>query len=111
MRTRNALEILKRRAARDSELREGYEQEKINFKVAILIREEREKAGLSQTQLADLIGTTQSVISRLEDADYEGHSLNMLSRIVQALNRKLEITVLPCDPPYPLSKNEAQSLP
>ena len=41
----------------------------------------RTEAGLSQKELAEMIGTTQSVISRLEDADYEGHSLSMLSRI------------------------------
>jgi hypothetical protein len=31
----------------------------------------------------------------LEDADYEGHSLSMLARIAAALNRKLEIKMLP----------------
>ena len=34
-----------------------------------------------QKKLAKLVGTTQSVIARLEDADYQGHSLNMLGRI------------------------------
>ena len=38
-------------------------------------------AGLSQKELAALIGTTQSVISRLEDSDYGGRSLTMLERI------------------------------
>jgi ribosome-binding protein aMBF1 (putative translation factor) len=35
----------------------------------------RQEAGLSQAELAERVGTTQSVISRLEDADYQGHSL------------------------------------
>lgn len=51
----------------------------------------RAEAGLTQRQLAKLIGTTASVICRLEDADYEGHSLATLNRIAAALNRKLEI--------------------
>ncbi len=44
----------------------------------------RLRAGLAQRQLADLIGTTASAICRLEDADYEGHSLAMLNRIAAA---------------------------
>ena len=63
----------------------------INAHVAQLIYEARIKAGLTQQQLADLIGTKQPVIARLEDADYEGHSLSMLQRIAQALNQRLEI--------------------
>jgi hypothetical protein len=38
-----------------------------------------------------MIGTTQSVISRLEDADYEGHSFSMLEKITRALNRRVRI--------------------
>jgi DNA-binding XRE family transcriptional regulator len=51
----------------------------------------RMEAGISQRQLAKLVGTTASVICRLEDADYEGHSLGMLHRIAAALNRRVEI--------------------
>jgi hypothetical protein len=31
------------------------------------------------------------VICRLEDADYEGHSLTMLYRIAAALNHRVEV--------------------
>ena len=79
VKTTDAVKILKHRAARDPKLQELYEEEKINFQAAIAIREAREAAGLTQVQLAKLIGTTQSVISRLEDADYEGHTLKMLA--------------------------------
>ncbi len=41
----------------------------------------REDAGLTQTELAKKVGTTQSVIARLEDAEYSGHSLTMFERI------------------------------
>jgi predicted transcriptional regulator len=41
--------------------------------------------------LARRVGTTQSVISRLEDAGYEGHSLAMLNRIAAAMERRVEI--------------------
>ena len=55
----------------------------------------RTQARLTQAQLARMIGTTASVICRLEDADYEGHSLAMLRRIAGALNRRIEIRFLP----------------
>lgn len=51
----------------------------------------RESAGLSQRALAKLVGTTASVICRLEDASYEGHSLAMLTRIAEALDHRVEI--------------------
>jgi hypothetical protein len=37
----------------------------------------------------------QPVIARLEDADYEGHSLTMLQRIAAALEQRLEVKVVP----------------
>jgi len=55
----------------------------------------RTKAGLSQRALANLVGTTASAICRLEDADYEGHSLAMMNRIAAALNRRVEIRFVP----------------
>jgi transcriptional regulator with XRE-family HTH domain len=67
----------------------------INAQVSSIVYDVRKQAGLTQRQLADLIGTTRSVIARLEDADYEGHSLSMLARIAAALDRKLEIKMLP----------------
>lgn len=87
--TRNALEILRRRREKDPELQKYYEEEKINLSVALAIRKAREEAGLTQEELAKKIGTTQSVISRLEDADYEGHTLSMLHRIAEVLNRRV----------------------
>ena len=54
----------------------------------------RTKAGLSQRELAKLVGTTASVICRLEDADYDGHSLAMLHRIAAALNKEIEINFI-----------------
>jgi transcriptional regulator with XRE-family HTH domain len=67
----------------------------VNAEVARTIYELREQAGLSQKELAERVETTQSVISRLEDADYEGHSLSMLNRIAKALNRRVEVVMGP----------------
>jgi transcriptional regulator with XRE-family HTH domain len=70
-------------------------EERIGANVAEMIYDRRLASGLTQQELADMIGTTQSVISRLENADYEGHSLTMLSRIANALRQQLRVTIEP----------------
>ena len=74
---------------------DSFENEVLNAKIARDLYDLRTKAGLTQRQLAKLVGTTASVICRLEDADYEGHSLLMLQRIAAALNKKVEIRIVP----------------
>ncbi|OFY64719.1 MAG: hypothetical protein A2Y71_08860 [Bacteroidetes bacterium RBG_13_42_15] len=97
--TINAIEILHDRYIKnDPDRRASLEVERVNAEVAQTIYDLRQEKGLSQKELADLIGTTQSVISRLEDADYEGHSLTMLSRIARALNKSLEVRMSEKDP-------------
>ena len=93
--TSDALEILDRLTGRNKRLRQRIEEATLNARVAEMIYEARTKAGLSQQALADLIGTKQSVIARLEDADYEGHSLSMLARIAAALHFELDVRFLP----------------
>ena len=94
--TTNALEILHRRLfeGKPDRLR-VLEEAKADDEIARRILILRTKAGLTQAQLGRLIGTTASVICRLEDADYEGHSLAMLRRIAAALNQRVEIRFVP----------------
>ena len=54
----------------------------------------RTAAGLTQRQLAELVGTTASVICRMEDADYDGHSFSMVNRIAAALNKRVNIDIV-----------------
>lgn len=89
--TSDALEILDRLVGRDPELRALIEQERVHSQVAREIYALRTSRGLTQKQLAEAVGTTQSVIARLEDADYEGHSLRMLRRIANALDARLSV--------------------
>jgi len=93
--TKNTLTIIDRITGEDPELREWIEEETINARLARMIYDARTRVGLTQQQLAELVGTKQPVIARLEDADYEGHSLTMLQRIATALNQKLEIHLVP----------------
>ena len=94
--SRDAVEILHRRfyAGKPGRLK-NLEEERANEEIARKIYELRTAASLTQLQLAKLIGTTASVICRLEDADYEGHSLGMLRRIGAALNQRVEIRFVP----------------
>lgn len=91
-RTSDAVEILHRRyyVGRSERLAQ-LEEERANDEVARRLLELRQKARLTQRQLANMVGTTASAISRLEDSEYEGHSLSMLRRVAAALNKKVEI--------------------
>ncbi len=93
--TADAGEILDRAIGDDAELRRLVDEEKLNVCIAEMIYDARNAVGLTQADLAKLVGTTQSVISRLEDADYEGHSLAMLQRIAEALHQRLEVRFVP----------------
>jgi ribosome-binding protein aMBF1 (putative translation factor) len=101
--TSNAMKILHRRFVdKSAETKAAMDKERINVQVAQMIYDARNAEGLSQKQLADLIGTTQSVISRLEDSDYDGHSLTMLHRIAEVLGRRL-IVAMELDRPKPVA--------
>ncbi len=94
--TTDAVEMLHRRFFEGKPERlKDLEEARANEDIARKICELRTAAGLTQTQLGKLIGTTASVICRLEDADYEGHSLAMLRRIGAALNQRVQIRFVP----------------
>ena len=96
--TPNAVEILHRRIIGDDAKRQAsLEEERLNARVAQMIYDYRTAADLSQKALATLIGTTQSVISRLENSEYEGHSLSMLERIAQAIHRRVTVDMPAAD--------------
>jgi ribosome-binding protein aMBF1 (putative translation factor) len=80
---------------KDPAFRRMVAEERLNSQVARMIYDARTAAKLTQQQLAVLAGTTQPVIARLEDADYNGHSLTMLRRIAEALGRRVEVRLLP----------------
>lgn len=93
--TNDALKIIESTLKDDPELQQMVRESSLNARIAQIIYDARKEANLTQQQLANLVGTTQSVIARLEDADYEGHSLSMLARIAAALDRRLEIKMIP----------------
>jgi ribosome-binding protein aMBF1 (putative translation factor) len=84
-------EIVGQRARRCATYRKTFAHTLHQIDLALLVREMREDAGLTQTELAKKVGTTQSVIARLEDAEYAGHSLTMLERVAAACGVALKL--------------------
>ena len=109
--TTDAVEILHRRYfAGKPEMLALLEEARVEDEVARKIYALRTKAGLSQRQLAKLVGTSASAICRLEDADYEGHSMAMLKRIAEALNKRVEIRFVSIRPSKARKTSYGQSL-
>ena len=75
----------------DPERVASFERALDDANIAMSLYSLRTEAGLSQRELAARVGTTASASSRLEDGDYEGHSMAMLRRIATALGRRVEI--------------------
>jgi ribosome-binding protein aMBF1 (putative translation factor) len=100
----NALTIIDNLTSNDPEIEDMVSEASLNAIVAQLIYEARTTRGMTQKQLADLVGTKQSAIARLEDADYDGHSLSMLQKIAFALNQRVEIRLLAIEPEKTLAQ-------
>ena len=74
-------------------VRDQFEMECDAFVIGEQLKEERIKAGLTQEQLADRIGTKKSFISRVE----RGHAdiqLSTLVKLFQGLGRQISVRVL-----------------
>ncbi|MQY62041.1 helix-turn-helix domain-containing protein [archaeon] len=76
------------------------EEAREDLYVAGKIYKLRKEAGLTQKELADLVGTQQSDISRLEDADYNGHTWKMLQRIAAAVHCCVKVEFVPTNGQY-----------
>lgn len=84
-------EIVEQRARKSATYRKMFARALHQIDLVLLVRDMRQDAGLTQTELAKKVGTTQSVIARLEDAEYAGHSLTMLERIATACGVALKL--------------------
>lgn len=84
-------EIVQRKMRRSPRYRRAFLRTLHQIDLALLVREMRDSAKLTQQELAERAGTTQSVIARLEDAEYTGHSIKMLGRIAAACGVSLRL--------------------
>lgn len=80
---------------RNPSLKEGLDKAREAWDIAFQIINLREKAGLTQKELADMVGTKQSNIARLESADYKSYTWKTLEKITKALKARLQIKIVP----------------
>src|SRR6266567_7985299 len=79
--------------SKDRDFAERFKRAGEVWDVAMQLAALREKAGLSQKQLARKLKTSQQNISRLESPDYEGHSLSMLRRVAHVLHARVRVVL------------------
>jgi transcriptional regulator with XRE-family HTH domain len=77
---------------KDPEYSEGYAESFLDSYIATQIKVLREQAGLSQAELAKLIGTRQGVISRIENVYYSKWSTATLKKLARAFRVRLKVS-------------------
>lgn len=93
---------------KDPAFAERFERAGEAWDVALQLAALREKAGLSQKDLARKLKTSQQNISRLESPSYEGHSLTMLRRVAEVLGATIRVTIAPREESQPMTMAEAK---
>src|SRR5207249_7676596 len=93
---------------KDPVFTERFEKAGEAWDVALQIAALREKAGLSQRDLARKLKTSQQNISRLESPSYEGHSLTMLRRVAEVLGVTVRVTLAPKGESNSMALSEAK---
>ena len=83
------------RKLQDPEFRARFEAADQAWDIALQLAALRQARGLTQRQVAELLGTKQQAIARLEDPTYAGHSLSMVRKYVEALGASLDVTIVP----------------
>ena len=81
-----------RQDLRDREYRHAYADESLDIYIASQIRTLRDQRDLRQSKLADLIGTKQAGISRLESGNYSGWTISTLKKLAEAFDVRLHVS-------------------
>lgn len=77
----------------DPEFAEGYEEGFRNFKIGVLLKQAREKAGLTQDELAKQLNTKNTAVSRIEN-HAEDIRLSTLEKYAKAFGKKLKVELV-----------------
>lgn len=83
-------EAFKKEQLKDPEFKKIYDDLRPQYELAAQIIEARLKKGLSQSQLAKKMGTSQSAVARLESGEYNP-SVNLLGRVAHATGTRLKV--------------------
>jgi ribosome-binding protein aMBF1 (putative translation factor) len=78
---------------KDAAFRAEYERLKPEYALALALIRAREKAGLTQAQVARRMKTTQSVVARIESAQ-NPPNLKTLERYAEAVGRRIEVKLV-----------------
>lgn len=84
---------LKKNLLSNSNVKMEYERLEPEYRVITQIIEKRIRNGMTQGQLANLVGTKQSAISRLESGNYNP-TLDFLQKIALALGLRMQINLV-----------------
>ena len=85
------------RKLQNPEFRARFEAADLAWDIALQLAALRQARGLTQQQVAEMLGTRQQAIARLENPAYTGHSLSMVRRYVEALGASLDVTIVPAE--------------
>lgn len=80
------------RKKRDKNFAEGYNDGYEQFKIGVVLKQAREKAGLTQEELAFKLKTKKTAISRIEN-HADDIKLSTLEKVAHALGRRLEVKI------------------
>src|SRR6266536_1496731 len=81
-----------REELKDPEYSEGYAESFLDSYIATQIKVLREQHNLSQKSLAELIGTRQGVISRIENVNYSKWNVSTLKKLARAFRVRLKVS-------------------
>ena len=84
---------VKKRKITDKAFAEGYDEGLEEFRIGLMLKEAREKSGMTQEELAKRIKTTKSAISRIENHS-EDIKLSTLIKVANSLGRQLSVKIL-----------------
>lgn len=80
------------RKKKDRTFAEGYESGYNDFRIGVLLRQAREASGYTQEEIARMLQTQKSAISRIEN-HAEDIRLSTLEKFAASVGRKLEVTL------------------
>ena len=80
-----------KRDLKDPEFRKAFDEEEVYASLAIQIEKLRERACLTQKELAEKLSTTQQTVSRLESVNNTRYTIHTLVNIAKAFHKKLEV--------------------
>jgi len=83
---------ISKRKKKDPEFARGFEEGYEEFKIGVVLKQARQQAGLTQEQLAKMLQTKKTAISRIEN-HAQDIKLSTIQKVAKALGKSLEITL------------------